>query len=518
MLRYTKERWNARTYLLKTVSRPEAPQFFLPQFPAPFFLKQIPSVGSARISSYDEALAFLNARLNYERTAAEKVSVRDFKPDRMQRLLALLGNPQNTIPAVHIAGTKGKGSTAVMVAEILQAGGYRTGLFTSPHVRDFEERMQVNGRCPPAETLVALTDETAEAVEHLDRLGPEYGPTYFEIAMAMAWQFFRRECCDFVVLEVGLGGRLDATNICHPEVTVLTNVSRDHMHLLGNTPAEIAAEKAGIIKSHIPVVSGVLHPAARKVIRDTTREHSADLYELQRDIRYLRRRTPEKIPAAGSLRALSGSFLDVETPFTGYENLPLTLAGAHQAANAALAVSAVDVLRRRGYPVPAEAVSAGLSAVRWPIRLEVLGTSPLLIADAAHNEASVTATVRALREEFPAGPRTLLFGVSRDKDVEQLAAVLFPHFDRIILTRFLGNPRAVDPEELEQRTAAFASGELSTADDPKSAVNAARLCTPEHGLICATGSFYLAAEVRTLLCAEEPATETVPPPAIVCSS
>jgi len=467
--------------------------------------------------TYHDAMAFLNDRINYERAAAQKMFARGVKLDRMRELLALLGNPQETIPVVHIAGTKGKGSTAVMAAGILTASGYRTGLFTSPHVSVFEERMRVDGVCPSAEECVELVREVAAAVAVLDGQDAALSPTYFEIATAMAWLYFREAKCDFVVLEVGLGGRLDATNLCRPEVTVITNVSRDHTSILGNTKEKIAREKAGIIKPHVPLVSGVDHPGAREVVRQRAAEQRAAIFQWKRDFRF------QYTPKRDEDRTLP-AMVNVVTPWNRYNNVPLPLAGIHQAQNAALAVTAIDVLRQRGYGVPVEAVGTGMAGVRWPLRLEVVQKSPMVIVDAAHNAASAEALVAALKAEFPARRNTLIFAASRDKNVERLAEILFPYFDDVILTRFVGNPRAIPPEEIRERTTTCPNriagdeavrtespatdrkpgfskkpGFCAVAENPHDAVTAAMNHSDGDDLTCATGSFYLAAEVRSIL-------------------
>ncbi|MFQ5733047.1 MAG: bifunctional folylpolyglutamate synthase/dihydrofolate synthase, partial [Planctomycetaceae bacterium] len=408
---------------------------------------------------------------------------RGFKLDRMRGLLARLGDPQSTIPAVHIAGTKGKGSTAVMAAEILTAAGLRTGLFTSPHISAFEERMRVDGQTPAQPVCIELLDRVARTVRELDALGAEMRATYFEIATAIAWLFFVRERCDVAVLEVGLGGRLDSTNLCRPLVTVITNISRDHMHVLGNTVTEIAAEKAGIIKPGIPIVNGAIRPAAAAVIDDAAMTQASPLYRRHVDFRSVYRREGQ------------GAVVDVETPYGRYESIPLALAGAHQADNAALAITVADVLGAGGFEIPREAVRRGMANVCWPLRLEVLSRDPTIVVDAAHNEASAAALVGALRAEFSAERRILVFAASRDKDVERIAAVLFPAFNAVVLTQFVGNPRSIPPDELQSRVDPAGVG-FPMAPSPMEALSQAIALAGARDLICATGSFYLAAEVR----------------------
>ncbi|MGE0374340.1 MAG: folylpolyglutamate synthase/dihydrofolate synthase family protein, partial [Planctomycetaceae bacterium] len=229
-------------------------------------------------------MEFVNSRINFERLPVERYDLQDFKLDRMRELLARLGNPQQSLPAVHIAGTKGKGSTAAMTASVLAAGGYRVGLFTSPHLDAIGERMTINGRLPTADEFREVMEIVPPIVHEMDAPGPSMRPTFFECITAMAWVHFLRRGVELVVLEVGLGGRLDATNVCSPLVTVITSISRDHERLLGRTLGRIAGEKAGIIKPGIPVLSGVTQPEPRDVIRQAAAANDAPLYELDRNL------------------------------------------------------------------------------------------------------------------------------------------------------------------------------------------------------------------------------------------
>jgi dihydrofolate synthase/folylpolyglutamate synthase len=236
--------------------------------------------------TYDEAIEFIYGRINYERVAGVAYSADDGKLERMRRLLKLLGHPEERLPVVHIAGTKGKGSTSVMTAGILSAAGYRTGLFTSPHVSAFEERMVVDGQRPTREHLVDLVNRLLESVETMDAAAVGGGPTYFELATALAWLYFLDQRAEVAVLEVGLGGRLDATNVCHPLVGVITNIRRDHTNVLGSSLAQIAAEKAGIVKPGIPMLSGVAHGPAGDVVKRVCRLQGSPLFRLGAEINW----------------------------------------------------------------------------------------------------------------------------------------------------------------------------------------------------------------------------------------
>ncbi|MCH7687625.1 MAG: bifunctional folylpolyglutamate synthase/dihydrofolate synthase, partial [Planctomycetes bacterium] len=443
----------------------------------------------------------LTRRVNYERSPAGSYSRRDFKLDRMRRLLSLLGNPQKRIPVIHIAGTKGKGSTAEMVSRMLIAGGYRVGLFTSPHVSVFEERMTVDGNAPSEKQLVELVNRVQEPVAHLEKLTANVSPTYFEIATAMAWLHFEQSGTQLAVLEVGMGGRLDSTNICNPEVTIITNISRDHTEFLGDTLSQIAFEKAGIIKPHVPLVSGVMAKSPQNVIRQISRENHADLFQLNRDILYEYRPNSDSFERDenGENDQVIRSFVNLETPWARRSSIPLPLAGEHQAANAALAVTAVDLLSNRGWPLPPEAVERGMIEVRCPLRIEILGERPTVLVDAAHNEASVEALVTTLRERFPSGRRILVFAGTTGKDVKGMLRLLLPEFDVVILTQYLNNPRAIPVEQLQDLVNSMTDSPVHSACEPVAAWKlVSRMSDPDE-LICVTGSFFLAAEMRELI-------------------
>lgn len=448
------------------------------------------------IDTYEQAEAYLFGRINFERTTAGQG---DFKLDRMRELLRLLGDPHERIPVVHVAGTKGKGSTAAMTASILRAAGYRVGLYTSPHIARFEERMTVDGAIPTAAQIVDLTRRVREATQRLDA-HPDLGsPTFFEVVTAMGWLHFEDQRCDLVVLEVGLGGRLDSTNVCRPAACVITSISRDHTALLGTTLGSIAREKAGIIKPGVPVVCGAQTDEPLAAIREACRINGASLFLLDQDVRA---RIGEWIIADDATSAATPLIhrqIDVETPWRRHLELPVVLAGRHQARNAALAVSVSDVLNAHGWNVPADAVAAGLLEVDWPLRIEVVCRQPIVVLDAAHNWASAGALLATLDEEFADKPRTLIFAATRDKDVVGLLRRLLPRFERTILTQYVSNPRVVPVEQLREAALTLGVPHVLTADSPAAAWNLARTLCGKDELICGTGSFFLAAELRGLL-------------------
>jgi dihydrofolate synthase / folylpolyglutamate synthase len=414
--------------------------------------------------TYDEALAFWYGRINYEVRAAKPG---DMKLERMRALLRLLGDPHDRVRLVHVTGTKGKGSTCAMIASILRRAGYRVGLFTSPHLEHVEERMQVDGVPITHAELAARMDEVAVAVRQLED-GRSPGITFFEIGTALGFLHFCYRRCDIAVIEVGLGGRFDSTNVCKPLVSVVTNVGFDHMAQLGHTLEEIAFQKAGIIKRGVPVVSGVTHEGAREVIHKVTGEMGAPLWEaaVSRDPR---RRV-------------------------------LALLGSHQIHNAAVAVAAIEQLQESGMPISEAAIERGLATVRWPARIECVGRDPVVILDTAHNVPSAEALVATLRESFPVpGRKSLVFAVSSDKQYPEMLRILSGYFDHFHLTKY-GNPRGVPPEKLASVLAEMSPGKPFTLHAiSREAWTAARAAAGAEDLVCITGSVFLAGELRSVL-------------------
>jgi dihydrofolate synthase/folylpolyglutamate synthase len=455
--------------------------------------------------TYEEAMRFWFGRVNYE-LRSPKPS--DLTLDRMRGLLDLLGNPQSSLRIVHIAGSKGKGSTSAMIASILRRAGYRTGLFTSPHLCATEERIQVDGAPISHEELAAVMADVKPCVDHMDRQRPlgAIGVTFFEIATAIGLLHFRRRRVDVAVLEVGLGGRFDSTNVCQPLVAIITSISYDHTQQLGNTLAQIAMEKAGIVKPGRPVISGAGGEDARRVIQNICRERSAHLCEVGVDFDF--RHTPGRITAERRQWPKVG----VTTRRHHWPEMEVGLLGAHQAANAALAVAAIEELRTQGLHIADGAVETGLATVKWPARLEVMGARPLVVLDCAHNVASARALVDTLDASFPpsisaagsanglpAGRRLLVFAASSDKDLPGMLQTLAPHFAHAYLTRFTSNPRSAPPEELLALWHRASSQPATVHATPLEAWQAAQAAAAAEDLICVTGSVFVAGELRPVL-------------------
>ena len=450
------------------------------------------------------AVRRLLARINYETRDALPYKGRGLKLERMRELLDRIDHPERDLEVVHIAGTKGKGSTAAMIASILERSGLRTGLYMSPHLDRLEQRFVVHGQPCSTVELIELVNRIWPAVEAMDAAAarsqqPARGPTYFEITTAMAFLHFQAANVDAAVLEVGLGGRLDSTNVCLPRITAITSISLDHTQQLGDTLAEIAWEKAGIVKPGIPVVSGVTAAEPRRVIEEVAEQRGCRLLERGRDFEVdCRPLDHERHGESGSEITWREGTLDSGQRLDG---LPIPLLGQHQADNAGVAVTIASELQRQGWPITATTIREGLARVRLPARVEVVRRQPTVVVDTAHNVASVQALVETLRTHFPrAGSRwTLLAAMTSDKDTLGMLAELAATFDRFALTQYCNNPRSVAPLELANLLGQFTDRPCSVHSTPEEAWQSLAPSLQPNELICVTGSFYLAAELRQLI-------------------
>jgi dihydrofolate synthase/folylpolyglutamate synthase len=458
--------------------------------------------------SYEEALDYIYSFVDYSVVRADKYSPQTFELARMVNFLAALGDPQDRYPVLHVAGTKGKGSVAAMSVSALRAGGYRTGFYTSPHLLDFRERAQVDGRFIPRQAVAEIVDQLRPMVAQ------HPGLTTFEITTALAFIYFAREQVDVAVIEVGLGGRLDATNVLTPRVAVIASLSYDHTYLLGNTLAEIAVEKGGIIKPGVPVVSAPQKPEALAVLERLAAERHAPLTLAGRDWLY-RLLSHDldgqefEIWSAGEQDQLDQLRAQGHPVHWRPAQLRIPLLGRHQVENAVVAYAALQVLRDQGLPLSPDAIQGGLRSVRWPGRFEIMSRRPYLVLDGAHNRDSAQKLATTLQDYFPGRRVTLIFGASSDKDVSgMLAELLGPgtSITRVILTQAV-HPRAQDPEELADMVSAYGLTP-EVVSSVGHAVKMALASAKPDEVILACGSLFVVAEARAVA-AREPADELV---------
>ncbi|MCL2117719.1 MAG: bifunctional folylpolyglutamate synthase/dihydrofolate synthase [Planctomycetaceae bacterium] len=471
------------------------------------------------VIDYESALAFLLGRVNYETFRQMPYGEMRQNLGQLKAFLEYLGRPDLRFPVIHVAGTKGKGSTCAMLAAVFREAGYRVGCFTSPHLHTLNERFAVNGVPCPNDRLVEIVQylelqwhvwsgghsavETAvgNAVSVANgvtgkNVCTQRELTFFEYSVLVAFEWFAREQVDLAVMETGMGGRFDATNICEPILCVITGISFDHTEQLGNTLSAIAGEKAGIIKPGVPVVSGVVMQKdddPQAVIRDVAARNHAELYELNREFSIV----PHDHGAfdfhwhasnAGTLNRLT-----------------LKLLGRHQRDNTALALAGVMLLRQRGWNVPDQAVRKALAELEVPCRIERfrLPNGPAVILDGAHNKASAEALLEALQTfpDMPVGQKILLFGSTLGKDVTGMFETLLPFFDEIWLSQCTTSPRTVPVDtllELARKTSCKPQN-LVVVATPNEAVEHLHQIADKGGLVCVTGSLYFAAEIRELL-------------------
>ena len=417
----------------------------------------------------------------------------DFKIDRMRKVLDLLGNPEKKINFVHVAGSKGKGSTSAMLAAILSHQGFRTGLYTSPHLFFVEERFSINGQNISADSLdLILTKiKTAIGFPQCEPLG--FVPTFFEVATVVAFIYFFESKVDFAILEVGLGGRLDSTNVCNPLLSIITTISLDHEKQLGPTLSHIAREKAGIIKPSVPVVSGVCNSGSRQVIEDIASTMGSKLVQANVDFSW------DYQPGIFKNSSILAPSVQIKTQKKLWPWIEMILLGEHQAANAAIVVSAVEELRLLGFVISDEAVQWGLRNTKWPARMQVICQSPWVVIDCAHNGASAAALVRTIKESFPEVPRVLLFGASADKDISGMFKEFSGIFTKVIFAQSINSPRAAKPEELLDIWAQNSTDEAFLGETLEEAGRKAFFATPNPGILCITGSVFLAGEISPIL-------------------
>jgi dihydrofolate synthase/folylpolyglutamate synthase len=435
--------------------------------------------------TYDEAIKYLYNRTNYEQEKHLRYNVDTFNLKRMEQLLSLVGNPHNKIDTVHIAGTKGKGSTAVMLAKMLEANGYKVGLYTSPHVVDLHERIMVNSETISRSAMLHLLNRIYKPVE---RVAKTSNPTFFEIMTAIAFMHFMDVKADISVIETGLGGRLDSTNVIKPKVVGITSLSIDHVKQLGSTIEEIAKEKAGIFKPGIPIVTVQQDPNAMKVLRTAATAVKAPISITGVDIDFSHRF--ETSPEHGPHNRVC-----LTTPTSKFEHLRVPLQGIHQAINCGLALAMLDKLKNCGYKIDNDKAVAGLSRVRLPGRMEMICEDPRILIDAAHNASSIRALMHAIGQSIAYDSMIVIFGCNEDKDVKGMLHELQFGADKVIFTRST-SAKAMAPEVLADMYAAISGKMCQSAINLGEALRLAKSAVGKEDLICITGSFYLIGQAK----------------------
>jgi dihydrofolate synthase/folylpolyglutamate synthase len=451
---------------------------------------------------YAEALAYLRSFADYERTPPAGASPTTFYLPRMAALLEAAGSPQRAFGSVIVAGTKGKGSTCAMLEAVLRAAGHRVGLWTSPHLHSYRERMQVDRRLISPPEFAALVDRLRPILETWGGEATGGPPTTYELAFALALLHFAAQRVDIAVLEVGLGGRLDSANVVTPLVSAISAISYDHTAVLGDTLAEIAYEKAGIIKPGVPAITVPQPKEAMAVIEQVAEEAGSQLFvavdevggwRSERATSSSRNTDNEKGAHQQSSQA---SIFYLQSPIA---NLQLGLRGPFQRENAALAAGTALLLRGQGWDIGNAAIAAGLRNTHWPGRLELAAREPLVVVDGAHNGASAERLVEALRAEWSFERLVLVLGVLRDKDVAAIVTALAPTAAALVLTR-PQSPRALgNLEELAALAARHSDAALHSAPSVAEALELARALASPRDLICVTGSLATVADARVAL-------------------
>jgi len=444
-------------------------------------------------SHYQKQLEYLYSFIDHSLTRNLRNSPENFNLDRMRSMMSFLGEPQKKYQVIHVAGTKGKGSTAALIANVLQQANYKVGFYTSPHLHDYCERIKINNTNLSHQDFIKLMDEIKPYINKVE------GITTFELTTAIALLYFYIQKVDFAVIEVGLGGRLDATNIVDPLVSVITSLSLDHINVLGDTLAQIAYEKAGIIKPGCPVVIAPQKEEARRVLYRIAEERNSEVIEVGKDLLY-----------AASAHNLDGQSFIVwpkeEQSFVNHyiesggrdewapKRFHIPLLGFHQVQNAATAYATVVEIQKSGVKIRDEEIIKGFEKVEWPGRFEIINKKPLIIIDSAHNRESSLRLRLAIDDYFPGVPVILVFGASEDKDIEGMLIELLPRVKSVVSTKSF-HPRALEPENIVEYALKLGKRGYFT-NSVEEAIEKALELAGSEALILVTGSIFVAAAVR----------------------
>jgi dihydrofolate synthase/folylpolyglutamate synthase len=444
-------------------------------------------------TKYQEALDYLYTFIDYSMTRNMRYTEDKFNLDRMHKFMELFDNPHKKYPVIHVAGTKGKGSTSALIAHALYEQGYKVGFYTSPHLHDFCERIQVDFVPMKHEEMVAIVDLMKSKIPFVAEI------TTFELMTAMAFIYFMNKHVDYAVIEVGLGGRLDATNVVSPLVSVITSLSLDHINVLGDTLAKIAFEKGGIIKNNTPVVVAPQKDEAILVLKKIAEERNSPLFQVGKDYLY-----------AQAAKSLSGQnffvwpkedqiAVNAFIESAGREDWEPTkfhipLLGFHQVQNAATAFTTLTVLRQNGLKISDDSIRKGFANVVWPGRFEVINRRPFIVIDSAHNRESALRLRNAVDDYFPGIPVVLVFGASEDKDIDGMLVELLPRVKIVITTKSI-HPRAISPEDLVIKVNQMGVRAIPTQSLEEAFDQALKLAGKEN-LILVAGSIFVAGGMR----------------------
>lgn len=439
------------------------------------------------IDSFSAAVNYLFEQTDFERMRVVQYDEDTFKLDRMRTILKAIGNPQEKVAMIHVAGTVGKGSTVAMISSVLKGSDYTVGTYTSPHLIDVRERIVVNGEMIPEEVFTDLLKGIVRVAIKLDLV-----PTFFELVTAVAFKYFADEAVDIAVIETGLGGRLDSTNVITPLMTLITKIDLDHTNILGDTVEAIAREKAGIFKPSIPAISAHQDEATTAVLRECAETTRTEIKVIAQDIEFSSR-------FGGGADGKQHTRICVITEDNQYMHIPVPLDGEHQATNCALAIAAIDQLKKLGYTFDEVSIYDSLANTTISGRMEVVWERPRILVDGAHNPTSLQTLIKSVGAHIPYDSMVCVFGCCQDKDVAGMLEKISLGADKIIFTKASGNPRAAEPHLLQKQFEEISGKMTQVAETLPEALEIAAQASSRDDLICVTGSFYLVGETKSHL-------------------
>ncbi len=440
------------------------------------------------IETFSAAVHYLLDQTDYERMRVVQYDDTTFKLDGMRALLKAIGNPQEKVAMIHVAGTVGKGSTVAMICSMLQGNGYTVGAYTSPHLIDIRERVVVNGEMVDESTFTELLKLVVRAATKNGLT-----PTFFELITAIAFKYFADEAVDLAVIETGLGGRLDSTNVITPLMTLITKIDLDHINILGTTVEEIAREKAGVFKSSVPAISAHQCEEVTNVLKECAESTGTEVQVVAQDIEFSAR-------FGGGIDGKQHTRICVITEESQYMHIPVPLNGEHQATNCALAISAIDLLKKIGYTFDDLTIYDSLAKTSISGHMEVVWERPRILVDGAHNPTSLKTLIKAVGAHIPYDSMVCVFGCCQDKDVHGMLEQISLGADKIIFTKAEGNPRATEPKLLQKQFEEISGKMTQVTETLPEALEIAAQAASREDLICVTGSFYLVGETKSHLC------------------